>query len=62
MTNLLNDPNALKVKLKEMNPDDTDDQLQERITQYEEKLSEFNNALIDKDKLISDQKDDKKRM
>jgi len=62
MTNLLNDPNALKNKLKEMNPDDTDDQLQERISQYEDKLSEFNNALIDKDKLISDQKDDKKKM
>jgi len=33
MTKLLNDPNALKVKLKEMNPEDTDDQLQERVAQ-----------------------------
>lgn len=33
MTILLNDPNALKSKLKQMNPDDTDDQLQDRITQ-----------------------------
>lgn len=31
MSNLLNDPSALKSKLKELNPNDTEDQLQKHI-------------------------------
>lgn len=30
---MLNDPNALRKKLKQLNPNDTDDELQEKLIQ-----------------------------
>lgn len=54
MSNMLNDPDALRKKLKEMNPNDSDAELEAKLEQYENKVSNMSNSLLDKDKLLAD--------
>jgi len=62
MSKMMNDPNKLKSKLKLMNPEDTEDQLQDKIDEYENKFEDMRNALVDKDKLVADHESDKKKI
>lgn len=62
MSKLLDDPNALRKKLKQLNPNDTDDQLQDKLEKYEQQFSSLNNALLDKDKFINDINSDKNKL
>lgn len=54
MSLMLNDPDALRKKLKSLNPNDTDEQLQDKLNQYENQFMNMNNSLLDKDKLLKD--------
>lgn len=55
MNHMLNDPDALKKKLKGLNPNDTDDELKRKLKEYEMQLANMNESLVDKEKLIDDQ-------
>lgn len=55
MNQMLNDPDALKKKLKGLNPNDTDDELKRKLKEYEMQLANMNESLVDKEKLIDDQ-------
>mmetsp|Transcript_18996 Transcript_18996/g.15559 ORF Transcript_18996/g.15559 Transcript_18996/m.15559 type:complete len:219 (+) Transcript_18996:589-1245(+) len=59
MSKLLNNPSALKNKLKELNPNDTDDQLEDKLNKYESQFNSMSNSLIDKDRLLNDQNNEK---
>lgn len=54
MSAMLNDPSSLRLKLKELNPNDTDEQLQEKLNQYESQFDTMSSNLLDKDKLLND--------
>jgi len=54
MSAMLNDPSSLRKKLKELNPNDTDEQLQEKLNQYESQFDTMSSNLLDKDKLLND--------
>lgn len=62
MSLMLNDPDALRKKLKSLNPNDTDEQLQDKLNQYENQFMNMNNSLLDKDKLLKDVNADKNKL
>jgi len=62
MSLMLNDPDALRKKLKGLNPNDTDEQLQDKLNQYEHQFENMNNSLLDKDKLLKDVNSNKNKL
>lgn len=62
MKQQLNNPEALKSRLREINPNFTDDEFEQKVEKYEQKIAKMNNSLVDKDKLLEDVHAQKKAM
>jgi len=52
----------LKSRLREINPNFTDDEFDQKVEKYELKIAMMNNSLVDKDKLLEDVHAQKKAM
>lgn len=62
MKELLNNPDVLKSKLKEINPNYTNDDFEHRIDKYKNNIANLKSTLIDKDRLLADTQAQKKAM